>query len=249
LPSSFDPKDPYVTVVYSNTSDRCPAYEYVPVRDHERAGLGPVIAFDGCGAERIDPELSVEPIGQVEIPPLMAASVTYRVLDKYRVPLQWERIVVSPGSKNAVQYRWFEFDRTGGLASNGVGGGRSYDEMLARGWRDPVFREHIRSDIRRYAELRANGEATPVRIKPTFAAGTPTNPVPGIVIVNNTVPYVRLPEVETAAAVDEVRDTDPADRRRSGRWLPLAGLALALLSAVGWAVRRHRIRAAHARRR
>ncbi len=160
LPAAFDPLDPYAIVTYSNTSDRCPAYEYVPVRARERVGIGPDVSFDGTGVEMVDSEYDSWPAGEVEIPPLSAVSITYRIGDKYKIHPSWALIRVRPVSQNYLQYYWFEFDRSGRLVSNGTHQIRSYAEMVSNTWSDIVFREHVRSDIRRYAELRAKGEAT-----------------------------------------------------------------------------------------
>lgn len=96
VPSDFKGTDPVVIVTYSNTSDRCPAYELVATSSKDRELIGPDVCFDGLEAEMISPELSYESSGEIEIPPMSSVSIVFRIRDKYKVPTDWSLMWISP---------------------------------------------------------------------------------------------------------------------------------------------------------
>lgn len=228
----FDPKDPKVIVTYSNTSDRCPAYEDVASNTRDRMLLCPEVLFDGVPATEIDPELDYSLGVEIEIPPMTAVSMWYRVGDKYRLPAHWSRMQAWARSLNMVGAQWSEFDRSGQMVSNGaIYGYVTFKQNLTNRWQIDSRRARIRTDIQRYAAMRSNGIPWKLRIGTTRTPTGLANPVAWVRIVSNTIPYDRLPRLETHEAPSTV-PAPPSGPERVSRppWLMwVGGIALAVL--------------------
>ncbi len=229
LPPDFTASDPTVIVTYSNTSDRCPAYELVPITKTDRLVLGPGISFDGADTMVIDPDLEFVPQGTQEIPPQADVSIAYRIRDQYRMPEEWSKMLVRPTSRYLLELPWFEFDASGRETRRGSDQIRSYDGFVSRAWEDPRRRERIRADIRRYAEMKAKGEPMLPRIRMPSSPTGVTGSVLGVEIVDG---MVRYPPRPSAAPADPPRTRSPAPL--------LSVLAVLSVGALVWILLRHR---------
>lgn len=193
IPRGFDPADPVVIAVYTNMSSRCPAYEYIPLTPYERLVIGPDVMFDEADAKAREDEGDFGPEGQVEIPPLASVSVPFRVGNKYEIPTNWNRMWISPLSRQNVVCRWFAFDRTGRALSNWTARVYSSDRVVANVWRLGYMRDRIRSDIERYADL--EGRQTgglPARIGTKWTPSGLTGAIAGVDLIGNSVVYDSL---------------------------------------------------------
>lgn len=235
----FNPADPIFMVTYSNTSDRCPAYELVPVMWYDRMALDLEVLFDAKPAEDLNPEIDIVPASHVEIPPLTAVSVAYRIGDMCRRPPTWNRITIAAPSANAIRLWWFEFDRSGREVARGLYRETPYEDVLGRNWRWAARRDRILADIMRYASMRSNGITMLPRIGTTFTPTGLANPVADVYFVSNTLPYVRPERAVTNVTYITDDPLPPAPRPRSRLpWWPYT--VAAALALVVWAVARRR---------
>lgn len=242
LPRDFNPVDPEIIVVYSNTSDRCPVYQPVPVATWEKRGIGPAVRFDGDYPASVDPDFEGSTDFLVEIPPMGMVAQRYRVADKWRIPRVWSRMRIEPISGDAIRNPWYEFDHTGTATTNGLVQERSYGEHLSNTWLVAALRENVRSQIRNYATLRLSSTGVlPARIVKRFAVPNESSAVPIVEVVSNMVCVVRAEGGGTDAVMVTV-DVTGSGRSGFRRRAVLAAFGIAGLAVLLWSLLRRRTR-------
>lgn len=179
----FDPRNPTVTVVYSNASTNATVSVEIPADSGERRLLGPGADFDGERGDLAHRDYDERygdliPTVYEIVPAGRAFSVNYSLGDRFNIPLGWSKLGVRPVHQYQYAEHSFEFDRSGNLVRTELL--RQRDIARVRAGRDRVLEGRARWDAMRRTgtphRVRSNTIGTNVGVSVAVAPAVKSGP-------------------------------------------------------------------------